>query len=142
MRKTVLTLSIVGVSLSILASCAEQFGRSEEMPTRSDGAAFFAQNCSACHGNDGQGNGPEAGSLASQPINLTTLSATNNGEFPAARALSYIYGDPENGHLARVMPQFGGAMADDLVPVEIDGVLTPTPRELASLLVYLESIQQ
>ncbi len=40
------------------------------------------------------------------------------------------------------MPQFGGAMAQDLVPVEIDGVLTPTPRVLAGLLVYLESIQK
>jgi len=33
-------------------------------------------------------------------------------------------------------------MAHDTVPVEINGVLTPTPRELAGLLVYLESIQR
>ncbi|CUH45138.1 hypothetical protein RUM4293_04048 [Ruegeria atlantica] len=33
-------------------------------------------------------------------------------------------------------------MAEDLVPVEIEGVLTPTPRELAGLLFFLESIQQ
>ena len=59
-----------------------------------------------------------------------------------ARALSYMYGDTENSHLARVMPEFGGEMAEDLVPVEIEGVLTPTPRELAGLLFFLESIQQ
>ncbi len=40
------------------------------------------------------------------------------------------------------MPQFGGAMADDLVPVKLDGVYTPTPRALAGLLAYLESIQR
>ena len=40
------------------------------------------------------------------------------------------------------MPEFGGVMADDLVPVEVDGVMTPTPRVLAGLLAYLESIQR
>jgi hypothetical protein len=28
------------------------------------------------------------------------------------------------------------------VPIEVDGVLTPTPRVLAGLLAYLESIQR
>ena len=56
--------------------------------------------------------------------------------------LSFIYGDPEDSHLARVMPEFGDAMGDDLVPVDIEGTMTPTPRELAGLLAYLESIQQ
>lgn len=126
----------------LLAACAPTANDNNVMPTRDDGAAFFAQNCAACHGANGQGGGPDAGELASKPVNLTTLARDNGGEFPQARALSYIYGDPENSHLARVMPQFGGAMAEDLVPVDIDGVLTPTPRELAGLLEYLESIQQ
>ena len=112
------------------------------MPTPSDGAAFFAQNCASCHGQDARGAGPDASALTVVPKDLTSLSAENDGVFPAAKALSYIYGDPENSHLVRVMPQFGGAMAEDLVPVEIEGVLTPTPRELAGLLAFLESIQQ
>ncbi len=40
------------------------------------------------------------------------------------------------------MPQFGYEMALNLVSVEIDGILTPPPRELAGPLFYLESIQQ
>lgn len=83
-----------------------------------------------------------ANGLTAKPTDLTVLRSQNNGVFPAARALSYIYGDPDDSHLARVMPQFKGEMAEDLVPVEIDGVLTPTPRELAGLLSYLESIQK
>lgn len=126
----------------LLTACTETTVDNNVMPTRADGAAFFGQNCTACHGAHGQGVGPAAGGLANKPVDLTTLAAQNGGDFPQARALSYIYGDPENSHLARVMPEFGGAMAEDLVPVEIDGVLTPTPRELAGLLVYLESIQQ
>lgn len=142
MQRTTLAVLLFGSAISVLASCTNQVGQSEAMPTRADGGAFFAANCASCHGADGKGEVTAANSLAVAPPDLTTLSAENGGQFPAARALSYIYGDPENSHLARVMPQFGGAMAEDLVPVEIEGVLTPTPRELAGLLVYLESIQQ
>lgn len=125
-----------------LIACTDVAMQNQTMPTRADGAAFFAANCAACHGADGRGTGVRAPGLAATPPDLTRLSADNGGSFPAARALSYIYGDPQDGHLARVMPQFGGAMADDLVPVEIDGILTPTPRDLAGLLAFLESVQQ
>jgi len=39
------------------------------------------------------------------------------------------------------MPEFGALVTVDLVPVEVDGTLSPTPRPLAALLFYLESIQ-
>ncbi|NIZ07938.1 cytochrome c [Pseudooceanicola sp. HF7] len=112
------------------------------MPDRTDGAAFFAENCVSCHGADARGDGPLAADLADAPVDLTTLARDNGGTFPEARVLSFIYGDPEDSHLARVMPEFGDAMGDDLVPVDIEGTMTPTPRELAGLLAYLESIQQ
>lgn len=123
--------------LAALAGCTEP-----SMPEASDGAAFFAENCVSCHGRSGKGDGPLASGLPKAPTDLTTLSQRNGGVFPTAEALSYIYGDPEQGHLARVMPQFGGAMSDDLVPLDVDGVMTPTPRALAGLFAYLESIQQ
>ncbi|WP_286910545.1 cytochrome c [Roseovarius sp.] len=111
------------------------------MPDRTDGATFFAQNCASCHGDSGRGDGPRAKTLPQRPTDLTQLSTRNGGDYPAARTLSYIYGDPQKSHLARVMPEFSNAMSDDLVPVEIDGVFTPTPPQLAGLLAYLESIQ-
>lgn len=132
---------MVGFLLSVQSSCTVSERQNQSMPTASDGELFFFTNCASCHGNDAKGAGPAAGELQRVPPDLTSLSAKNGGEFPAAEALSYIYGDPKSGHLARVMPEFGGIMADDLVPVEIEGVLTPTPRELAGLLAYLESIQ-
>ena len=126
-----------GLALSLLVACAPA-----SMPEPEEGSAFFAANCTDCHGRDGRGEGPLATGLSPGPTDLTLLARRNGGTFPTARALSYIWGDPEQGHLARVMPQFGGAMADDLVPLEVDGVLTPTPRALAGLLAYLESIQR
>ncbi|MEM7597585.1 MAG: cytochrome c [Pseudomonadota bacterium] len=130
-----LTLSLT------LSACAVFNPQSNDMPTRDDGAAFYAQNCVACHGVTGAGDGPEAQRQILRLPDLRTLSQRNGGTFPQARAMSYIWGDPGNDHLERVMPSFGGAMADDLVPVDIDGILTPTPRELAGLYFYLESIQ-
>jgi mono/diheme cytochrome c family protein len=132
-RKSLIMLSIA-VALS---GCIQT-----SMPEPDEGAAFFAANCASCHGNQGLGDGPLSADLPVQPVDLTVLSKNNGGVFPTARALSYIYGDPVDGHLARVMPQFGGQMADDLVPVTVDGVLTPTPRVLAALLSYLETIQR
>ena len=132
---------IAGSMLMGLTGCVDWAPQTEVMPDATDGAAFFAQNCATCHGTGGRGGGPLAADLAAAPPDLTRLSARNDGIFPEAEALSYIWGDPENGHLARVMPQFGGTMAQDLVPVDIDGILTPTPRALAGLLFYLESIQ-
>jgi mono/diheme cytochrome c family protein len=112
------------------------------MPEADEGRAFYAANCTACHGQTGRGDGPMAANLTPKPTNLTLLAADNGGTFPTARALAYVYGDAQQAHLARVMPQFGGAMADDLVPLDVEGTLTPTPRVLAALLSYLESIQE
>lgn len=120
----------------LLTACTQP-----SMPDQTDGAAFFADNCVLCHGPRGKGDGAFAKSFKTPVPDLTVLSRQNGGTFPAAKALTYIYGDPEQSHLARVMPQFGMVMADDLVPLEIDGVLTPTPRALAALLAYMESIQ-
>ena len=126
----------IGIILAGLLACSGPF-----MPGQAEGKAFFDQNCVSCHGKGGRGDGPLSAGLPTAPADLTMLSSSNGGEFPITGALGYIYGDPVQGHLARVMPEFGGAMSDDLVPVEIDGVFTPTPRVLAALLVYLESIQ-
>ena len=129
------------ITATLLTACADVGTPLNEMPSRTDGAAFYAQNCVACHGVTGVGDGPTAQRQVLRLPDLTTLSARNGGTFPQARAMSYIWGDPNNDHLDRVMPSFGGRMAEDLVPVDIDGILTPTPRELAGLYFYLESIQ-
>ncbi|MFK7878251.1 c-type cytochrome [Roseobacter sp.] len=140
MRFVTLPGMVCALAFGTLAACTEPTGPAQTMPTTADGAVFFAENCASCHGADGSGG--NAKGLANTPPDLTMLSDRNGGTFPAARALSYIYGDLQTSHLARVMPEFGAEMTEDLVPVEIDGVLTPTPRELAGLLAFLENIQR
>jgi len=134
LQTSLFTLAIVG---AVVAACTVP-----SMPEATDGADFFAANCVSCHGQSGRGDGAVSAEFDPKPTDLTLLARANGGSFPRARALSYIYGNPEQSHLARVMPQFGGSMANDTVPIEVDGIMTPTPRALAGILAYLESIQR
>lgn len=113
---------------AIIAACAMP----NEMPVAADGAKVFNANCVACHGSDARGGvGPD----------LTAIAARNDGVFPRARILSIIDGYTKDAHEGRTMPEFGAGLSGQTVPVDIDGTLTPTPRDLAALLAYLESIQ-
>ena len=124
-------------ALAVVAACA-----ASEMPGPSEGAAIFAKNCVSCHGVSATGNGPLANGLSPAPSDLTQIAARNGGVFPRAQTLSVIDGYSKGTHKDRAMPEFGAQMTgEDTVPVEVDGILTPTPRSLAALLAYLESIQ-
>ena len=116
-----------------LAACAVN-----EMPEPPEGALLFAANCTACHGTNATGGRLADGTIAPD---LTRIVTRNDGTFPRARMLSQIDGYGRGRVDATIMPEFGALLRGDLVPVEVDGVLTPTPRPLAALLAYLESIQ-
>ncbi|MEP2715344.1 cytochrome c [Pseudophaeobacter sp.] len=109
-----------------------------DMPEPVEGAALFNQNCSACHGTNAD---PAERELSVGAPDLRRIAARNGGEFPRAKALSQIDGYGRGRVGAEQMPEFGALLEGDLVPVEVDGILTPTPRPLAALLAYLESIQ-
>ena len=127
----------IGVLAALaLSACARQ-----EMPEAPEGAKLFATHCAACHGADARGAGPETLGLGKVPPDLTQIAVRNGDQFPRARVLSTIDGYRQGSHPGRVMPEFGAALSGELVPVEIDGTLTPTPRALAALLAYLESLQ-
>lgn len=129
------TLSLASLpALALVAACA-----TDDMPGPTEGEALFLDNCAACHGY--QAKGGEALVGGQNPPDLTRISARNGGVFPRAQVLSQIDGYGRGKVSAEVMPEFGGLLEGDLVPVDIDGTLTPTPRPLAALLSYLESIQ-
>lgn len=110
------------------------------MPEAPEGARLFAENCAQCHGVSGTGDGPWADGMTPAPADLTQLS--QDGTFPRARVLSIIDGYDRTGLPGHTMPKFGDLLEGGTIPVDVgDGVLTPTPRPLAALLAYLESIQ-
>ncbi len=121
--------------IAFVAACVVN----NNMPEPPEGAAIFADNCTACHGYRATGNEPLVGGQIAP--DLTRIEERSDGVFPRAQVLSQIDGYGRGKVPAEVMPQFGTLLQGDLVPVEVDGVLTPTPRPLAALLTYLESIQ-
>ena len=130
MRRIVGVLMLAGMA----AACTAQ----DMMPGPTEGEAIFAANCVACH--DYRGRGATLSGGQSAP-DLTGIAARRDGEFPRAEILSKIDGYGHGKVSATVMPEFGSLLEGELVPVDIDGVSTPTPRPLAALLAYLESIQ-
>ncbi len=121
--------------LAVAAACAVR-----SMPEPSEGRAIYEASCAQCHGPAGRGDGPWAGSYDPAPADLTRLS--HGGSFPRAEVLGTIDGYDRTGLPGKEMPEFGLLLEGPIVPVDVgDGVLTPTPRPLAALLAYLESIQ-
>ncbi|SLN68598.1 hypothetical protein PEL8287_03818 [Roseovarius litorisediminis] len=121
--------------MAALVACANV-----SMPEAYEGRGLFAENCVQCHGASGKGDGPWAKGMKPRPADLTKL--TKNGVFPRAYVLSVIDGYDRTGLPGKDMPEFGLLLEGDTVPLDVgDGVLTPTPRPLAALLAYLESIQ-
>ena len=126
---------LIWAAMGGLVACVAQ----NEMPQPSEGAKIYADNCTACHGYRADGGGELIGGQTAP--DLTTLAARNGGTFPRADALSQIDGFSRGSHANSVMPEFGLTLTGDIVPVDVDGTLTPTPRPLAALLAYLEDIQ-
>ena len=128
------------ISITILASVVAACSM-VSMPEADEGRKLYTDNCSQCHGTDGRGNGTWALAVDPKPADLTQLS--QNGVFPRAKVLSTIDGYHRASKPGQQMPEFGALLEGPTVPVDVgDGVMTPTPRPLAALLAYLESIQE
>lgn len=135
MKSPVVALSLIALSFG-LSNCAPA---DVDMPEPAEGAALFNQNCSACHGENAD---PANRELSVGAPDLRHIASRNRGVFPRAAMLSQIDGYGRGRVGEEQMPEFGALLEGDLVPVEVDGVFTPTPRPLAALLAYLEDIQR
>lgn len=104
------------------------------------GKQTFDTYCTGCHGTSAKGDGPYAADLPMPPANLTLLAAGNGGVFPRERVIAKIHGYPDKFH-ASVMPEFGSLMEGETVMVRTETAEVATPRVLAELVAYLETIQ-
>ena len=107
------------------------------------GPVYYAENCAACHGPAGEGDGQLAEFLSATPPDLTTLAARNGGVFPRDAVMSAIDGYARGEHFAPEMPEFGSGDLGEAIIVETEeGVGTPIPQGLIALADYLETIQK
>ena len=118
-----------GAAFCALAACMPP-------PTPSTASKDFASFCAGCHGLDGRGM------PGSPAANLTALSSKNGGTFPRLQVMGKVYGYTM-GRSASGMPEFGELLEGNSIPFDAgDGKVTPTPKRLVDLALYLEGIQQ
>jgi hypothetical protein len=133
MRKTLAPCVAVALSMTILPAIAAEV-------IDSTGAENFVRLCSACHGNDGQGDGPVASVIAKPIPDLTRIAARHNGKFPHQIIKNTIDGRWQiDAHGTQQMPVWGYEFwisegAGDFSETQVN-------RILDGLVDYLESIQ-
>jgi mono/diheme cytochrome c family protein len=72
------------------------------------GRALYQRYCGACHGREGRGDGPVAGSLGEHPADLTTIAREHGGQFPAIEVMAIIDGTTAvRSHGVSEMPVWG-----------------------------------
>lgn len=70
------------------------------------GQAVYEQNCAACHGVEGYGNGVAAGALARRPANLTSDHLFHHGD-------DMLFDWVSNGIADTPMPAFAGLLTEN-----------------------------
>jgi mono/diheme cytochrome c family protein len=133
MSLTMMVIAAATVSLS-----AQQIKREIARPIDSvEGVDLYNAYCAVCHGKDAKGTGPAASVLKVRPPDLTTISARNKGQFPAAVIRETILGTERMvpAHGSPDMPMWGPvfrAMSDN------DG----RTLRVTNLVKYIEGLQQ
>ncbi|HET9823493.1 MAG TPA: c-type cytochrome [Burkholderiaceae bacterium] len=77
-----------------------------QQPKLDFGKREYDNNCAACHGKAGKGDGVYVDLLRKSAPDLTTMAKRNGGVFPMARAYDVIDGGG-TGHGTRDMPIWG-----------------------------------
>jgi mono/diheme cytochrome c family protein len=100
------------------------------------GSDLFYNNCAACHGRDGKGNGPMGQVLTIRPADLTIIAKKTGGTFPAAKIYQLIDGrSPEvRGHGGPDMPVWGEVFAPR-------GTSASVKDRINALVKYIETLQ-
>ena len=100
MKKGKVQAMVVGAALAVAfagANAADDVGQRE-----------YENNCAACHGMTGVGNGPYAGIINTKVPDITLLQRNNNGVFPYDRVYQVIDGrQTVAAHGSRDMPIWG-----------------------------------
>ena len=92
----------------LLAACGS------EAPADPSGRDMFLRYCASCHGPEGRGDGPLAGSLTRPPADLTQLAKKSGGHYDERAVMSVIDGRRRVvEHGTRDMPVWGAIFEEE-----------------------------
>lgn len=139
----------VGIIVATLASLmAAGNGAAAEKEIMDSGKREYMNNCAACHGQSGKGDGRMAEVLKVAPSDLTVLSEKNGWIFPYDRVYAVIDGrESVKGHGSRDMPIWGKRYISKMAEASeyyfdgIDDVEVYTRARILRLMDYLSRIQ-
>lgn len=106
-----------GLAISIAVLLA---GGSISPARADDGAALYGKRCLSCHGEHGKGDGPVAGKLKTQPVDLSVALAGKN-----------------DAYVAKVIRGGGAAVGKS---VQMPAAKTLTDGEIDALVAYVKSL--
>jgi hypothetical protein len=108
------------------------------------GITEYEISCMPCHGIDGRGDGPRAKTLKTAPADLTMITKSHNGEFPAKKLTEIIDGRAIVGpHGQRDMPVWGDRYRVRTEANEPNSAIDRRARaQISALVEYLRRIQE
>ncbi len=128
------------VSLPALLAALTLAGSMAAAQTADVGAALYADNCAACHGASGKGDGDMANVLTIPATNLALLSKENDGKFPLLSVIQTIDGRSGTRAHGGVMPLWGAVFSAEGAALGYGSEIEARGR-LLSLALYLETLQ-
>ena len=97
-------MSRLGIVMGALSLCS---GLVFAQTANDLGKIEFVNNCAACHGVDGKGNGSLGNLMQRSPPDLTMLAKNNKGVLPMNRMFEIMEGKGVPSHGTRDMPIWG-----------------------------------
>jgi len=127
------TLTLLAIFLASTASAQDV----------AQGRDVFQNHCATCHGTGARGDGPMADVLSVVPTDLTTLAASNGGEFPTARVVRRVDGQREVLAHGGPMPLWGMILdGPSAMIVAPDGAEIVAPEAIVDVAAWLATVQR
>lgn len=143
LKRLLLTATVAGIVVGL--GIAQQPSRIVNIPvprTPADsGKAMYTNFCAPCHGVDGRGDGPVAGSLNQAPTDLTILAKSNQGKYPMNHVLAVLnFGVVTPAHGTGDMPVWGLTLTHVNGPSDVSAGQERALR-INNLAKYVETLQ-
>jgi mono/diheme cytochrome c family protein len=143
LRKSIILLGTLAVatSLCLAQEKADQKPVVKQTPIKqtsaTSGKEMFTQYCAPCHGAGGKGDGPAASSMKAAPTDLTQLTKTHDGKFPANHLAAVLkFGSGPGAHGSKEMPVWGPLFQS------LDKYHdTAVQQRISNLVEYIETLQ-